>query len=881
MNKWPGAKWWKFDFHTHTPASKDFRDKDVTPKDWLKRFMEAKIDCVAITDHNSGAWIDKLKEALQELNNNQPDFYHPLYLFPGVEISAHGGVHILAIFDPSKTTSHIDSLLGAVGYNGTKGDSDAVTEKSLNEVIDLVKRHNAIPIPAHVDKNKGLFKEFKGTTLQQVLTNNNVYAMELCDTSYSKPQMYNDKKVQWTEVCGSDTHFKQHDHFGDFTWIKMDQPSIEGLRLALMDGKTSVNLFMQDNPNRHSQFIIEEVAIKNTRYIGQSQKLTINFSPFLNSIIGGRGSGKSTLLELIRLLLRRDKEIPDPLKKDSEKYFSKGDNNLLLDTSELSLIYRKNDHRYRLNWSFKANSPSLEIWEEDSWKLEHGVITTLFPVYIYSQKQIFALAQEPDALLRIIDKDSSVKYEELKKRQIDFLNSYKRLQQMRKELSEKVAEESKLKGLLNDVTRQIEQIEKSGHKDILQAYRLRQKQLSVINDLERSWENKILQLQDLDKSIYSPHNKDIFDDHKDILQAINDINKQWVDLNKRLTLLEQEAKDILNTWEQEKNSSSWMESLQHNVDQYKKIKNQLEQQKIDPEKYPNLLTLQGHYQKELDKIKGYTELAEKYHQDSQNILKELQQNREQLTKNRISFLQSILKGNSFVHIEVKPFGQKWEGIEKSLRQLLQCKDSRFIGDFEFLKKEYGNKIDKQKAIEDLKNRFKDIYQKTEINVQDQRFAQYIQGLPQETISNLMCWFPKDGLDITFGKKRKNIRQGSPGQKSAALLAFILSYGDEPLLLDQPEDDLDNALIYDLIVKQLRQIKSQRQVIVVTHNANIVVNGDAEMVFPLTVRSGQSIIDHSSSIQDSQIRKKICNVLEGGQEAFKQRYKRIHLEQDNV
>ena len=124
--KWPGAKWWKFDFHTHTPASKDFRNQNITPEDWLKKFMQQKIDCVAITDHNSGEWIDKLKQALEELEKNRPDFYHPLYLFPGVEISANGGVHILAIFDPNKTTSDIDSLLGAVGYPSTeKGNTNA------------------------------------------------------------------------------------------------------------------------------------------------------------------------------------------------------------------------------------------------------------------------------------------------------------------------------------------------------------------------------------------------------------------------------------------------------------------------------------------------------------------------------------------------------------------------------------------------------------------------------------------------------------------------------------------------------------------------------------------------------------------------------------
>ena len=142
----------------------------------------------------------------------------------------------------------------------------------------------------------------------------------------------------------------------------------------------------------------------------------------------------------------------------------------------------------------------------------------------------------------------------------------------------------------------------------------------------------------------------------------------------------------------------------------------------------------------------------------------------------------------------------------------------------------------------------------------------------------MCWFPEDGLKITFGDNAQSIQQGSPGQKTAALLTFILSYGSEPLLLDQPEDDLDNELIYSLIVKLLRETKSKRQIIVVTHNANIVVNGDAEMVLPLTVYKGQSFIKCAASIQNYSIRQKICDILEGGEQAFQQRYKRIHLEE---
>ena len=76
-----------------------------------------------------------------------------------------------------------------------------------------------------------------------------------------------------------------------------------------------------------------------------------------------------------------------------------------------------------------------------------------------------------------------------------------------------------------------------------------------------------------------------------------------------------------------------------------------------------------------------------------------------------------------------------------------------------------------------------------------------------------------------------------------MLAFLLAHGAEPLVLDQPEDDLDNHLIYDLVVRQIRENKLRRQIIVVTHNPNIVVNGDAEMLHAMefAARQGQCVI----------------------------------------
>ena len=114
-----------------------------------------------------------------------------------------------------------------------------------------------------------------------------------------------------------------------------------------------------------------------------------------------------------------------------------------------------------------------------------------------------------------------------------------------------------------------------------------------------------------------------------------------------------------------------------------------------------------------------------------------------------------------------------------------------------------------------------------------------------------------------------------------MLAFLLSYGREPIVLDQPEDDLDNHLIYDLIVKQLRAIKRRRQVLVVTHNANIVVNGDAEYVFALKAGKGQACPERDGGLQEQEVRDTICSVMEGGKVAFHDRYRRIALGDGDV
>lgn len=146
------------------------------------------------------------------------------------------------------------------------------------------------------------------------------------------------------------------------------------------------------------------------------------------------------------------------------------------------------------------------------------------------------------------------------------------------------------------------------------------------------------------------------------------------------------------------------------------------------------------------------------------------------------------------------------------------------------------------------------------------------------------WFPEDYLKLEYrtadSTAWKSISQGSIGQQTAAVLSFLLSFGKEPLVLDQPEDDLDTRMIMSLIVEQVRTMKEHRQIIIVTHNPNIVVHGDADMVHAMIDDGGRVKRDETASggLQEKATRQFICDVMEGGAIAFRKRFDRMGREE---
>ncbi|MBM4044428.1 MAG: ABC transporter [Planctomycetes bacterium] len=912
---WPGARWWKFDLHAHTPASDDYGKgpdqvalKQRTPKEWLLDYMRAGIDCVAVTDHNSGAWIDLLRNELHRLRNESPPGYRPLWLFPGAEITVHGGIHILALFGPGSTASDIDSLLGAVHFpSDKKGGSEDCTQKSATEVVDEIVGAKAIAIPAHVDEARGLFG-LPGTTLQQVLKCREMVAMEVCNASAAKPQLFASEKVTWTEALGSDAHHPTGPKSpgSHFTWVKMGEPTLEGLRLALLDGPLSIKRSDQFSgaPNVHGHLAIESLTVKKARYLGREDKpFECRLNPWLNSIIGGRGTGKSTLLEFTRLTMRRQDEIPEGLREDLKKYQeayeSRKDEGLLTEETQLVVTYRKDNARFRVQWSHDGHvEPILAEDSDGSWQPAQGDVSQRFPLRIYSQKQVFELARQPRALLRIIDDAAEIKHREWQERWDQLESGFLALRAKIREIEAGLAEEPRLRGELDDVQRKLKVFEQAGHADVLKAFQRRRRQLRGIEQWEEGWAGHGDRIRDLASQL-SPADLDVslFDSAEKsdakCLVDVNAVREQLDGICDKLRAIAIEADEVAVSWKQTREQSVWLSTIKDALDKYEQLRVQLERAGAgDPSEFGRLVQQRQALEERFKDFGSRREALKGLEKKARQSLQQLRDHRRELTRRRAAFVKSVLSGNSYVSIQVLPYDSR-ESVEDEFRELINRGQGGFEKDIGKPDSEEGllsslyrgymptsprGPEEFEQRLERLRGYLRSVRQGDGSSVRDSRFATYIRNLAPENLDRLDCWFPEDSLEVSYsvgkGGEFKPVRQGSPGQKTAALLAFLLSYGEEPLVLDQPEDDLDNHLIYELIVTQLRESKQKRQVVVVTHNANIVVNGDAELVIALDVRDGQTHKVCEGCLQEAHVRDEICRVMEGGSEAFELRYRRI-------
>jgi DNA repair ATPase RecN len=930
---YPGARWWKFDFHTHTPASKDTdawqramgTADELTAEQWLLKYMSAGIDCVAVTDHNSGAWVDKLKTAYASMRVDPPDGFRELHLFPGVELSVNGGFHLLAVFNMDATSSDIDSLLGKVDYSGTKGDSDGVTRRSAADVVQAVLDAGALPIPAHADASKGLLQlKTEGSTqsaldhqtIELLLSNPGVLAMEVLTPATPKPSAYTQSKLNWAEVIGSDCHtFRGPAVPGSrYTWIKMAKPSLEGLRLALLDGQ-GVSVRRSDDvepfaPFDRPEHFVEAIEVADARFMGRSSKPTrLEFNPYFNAVVGGRGTGKSTVVHSLRLAFRREREL-DASGDPSETFtrfnrVAKSRNELggLLATTNIKITLSRDGIRHRLLW--RQDGQDVEDWVEGEWiRSENQAVTEQrFPIKLFSQGQIAALAGESQqTLLKVIDEaaDTASAKDSLESAASGFFSTCAKLRELNVSLKGRGA----LNQSLQDVQRKLARFESSGYAEILKAYqrtsrqsRELDKQFDSVDELAENLREvaKGLCIDDLSVDGFDP----IID--ADALGVVGELAASVMQAHTQLEAIAQQLDDENDALREQLSQSGWQVRVEKAKKEYETLKADLQTQGVnDPSEYGRLVQERqqldaeanrlNELQKQFDDLKGRAKVQ----------IDEVWSARRAVSDKRAQFLHDTLADNRFVRIKLIPYGRDPLAIDRSLRDLLGVLD-RFKDDI-YAESQGGSAAkgivaDLLLAAHLLDTPMTPATQQIEDAVRQVQsrlisacrgkdefsgwFNKYLIGelaKRPELINHISCWFPEDGLQVEYsrkgnGKDFQSIGQASAGQRAAAMLAFLLAHGDEPLILDQPEDDLDNHLIYELVVQQIRANKQRRQLIIVTHNPNIVVNGDAEMIHVLDFNH-QCFVSQAGSLQDKSMREEICKVMEGGEDAFQRRYLRL-------
>ncbi|EJF8025500.1 ABC transporter, partial [Escherichia coli] len=603
-----------------------------------------------------------------------------------------------------------------------------------------------------------------GNTLEQVLDNKCVFAMEVTDLAKAKPQLYIGKNLNWAEILGTDSHHpsgtgNQRYPGSHFTWVKMSEPSYDGLRLALVDG--ALSLKRSDNftgdPNIHGQLAIESIVVDDAKYLGRGQSLTCQLNPWLNTIIGGRGTGKSTSLEFLRIALKRKGEIPKSLEKEFTKYSQtskdRQDEGLLKDSTKITVGFRKDGGRFRITWS---NTDDIYSIEEETapgvWCASEGDIAQRFPVRIYSQKQIFELAKHPQALLQVVDDAPEVNHRDWQLKWDELVSKYLSLRAQEREVQAGLQEESVTKGQLEDVKRKLDVFEKAGHADVLKAYQLRQNQSKAMDSWVTTWEDSAEQVRDISGSLL-PAELDLqyFDignaDDKELFDTIKDIRATFEKLQTEMNSIAQRIDDVKNSWNQTRSDLGISKRITAASHEYNALLGQLSAADAgDPSAYGVLVKQRQDFE---DKLKGFDKKREtlaQHQKSAEEYLVKLHEHRALITKLREDFLKDTLVGNSYVQINVIPFGNKIT-VEEEFRNLIGRSGGGFDRDIgvvdgdegllAYLTQDQSNTMDDK--IEKIKSSLLAIHENDTMAVEsckDRRFVSLIQGLTPEQIDRI-------------------------------------------------------------------------------------------------------------------------------------------------
>lgn len=918
--KYIGTQWYKCDFHLHTTASKCFNNRDVTPNQWVTKAVEMGLDCVAVTDHNNASMINEIKIEAKKQG---------LIVFPGVEITCDTSkVHLLAIFDKECSALDVEDFLIRCGIDrGAFGRLDACTIKSVFDIIELSKESpNPIIIPAHIDEFNGLggfsydalnrLKEIESIRGYQV-ANPILYDEDIseADKLTALQTKYGDGTVSkalfdsWKktgEIFAKDDkcalltfsdnpegpNSSKHGIEGigaKFTWVKMDEePSLEGVRQAMLTPEFRIKNCHEafSSPFTEPSMWFKSISIKSSFLNKEGQELKIDFSPQMNTIIGGRGSGKSSVLRFIRGVFNKAtelKELEDILKEheDFYKIFTKKDQKGVLKAdTQISIEVVRHGVLYTI-----CTSKIKSAIQQDVVITKHvdGVAELVTDAHFldfftfdqYSQKQIYEISKNTNTLRSYIDR-AIVDIKEVDDELLSKESNYIKVSSEIRYISDLISSKQKLISEDNDLVNQLQTLESGDIKALLNEKKEFSEQVSSLRQYWKGFKESHDGLVALFDSVSLPKLEIdpslITNEMKGIVQkSTEEFQGQIKTIEAAISAI----KDIQTSMEVSIRESELLKKVEDNKNQIKAESSRLD---INTDeivgKFEQLENSRANLRSKISNINKVEVKLPDLEAELKKVKESFFNAMKERTEHRKKFLKDYVVDEK-IKIDVKSFRDESDFISK-FRGIIQ-KDTGFDDDIELL----VNLVFKgpvEKNLELFKSRIKRIP-----DVNDGfsgKFFNMLCKLNDEQYDQIELLYPNDDIKVKYKPNEesgfKALSVSSAGQRTTAILTFILSFGDIPLLLDQPEDDLDNRLVYDLIVDRLKKAKDKRQIIVVTHNANIPVNSDSELIISMNSETKHVEKKEHGSIDRASIKKEVCDVMEGTEEAFNRRSMRYKL-----
>lgn len=927
----PASQWYKCDLQVATPGWK-FKQNPASDSPakraafcdtYMAQLNERGIQVIALADHHSATWYEDMRSAGERAG---------ITVFPGVEVTTGtgtDGVHLVLIGDLSKSERDVENLLATVcGFNDgdhprfdpNTGDPVAAP-RSIIDILDKLGEGWFV-LAAHALTENGIAATTNGSIRWKALHHDRLGAIDPGYRSKEKGkagfnQLLRSRQLdqfpgleRLAFISTSDGY--SLDEIGTrFTWIRMAEPSFEGLRQAALDHEARIICDWDErllalkgkDPNNVTHAWIEHVRIDGK--IGNSATpIDVPLDPRLNVIIGGRGSGKSTVIAGIRHLYGNTADLPEAIRNEAMRF----------STQVLSRAVISSSHRL----AHSGDRQEAQWTETDSARTERGGqwTRTAFPVRVFSQKELFELTantrDDPNAasryLLKLIDaelrlEESTTQYpaglSAARKDAVDMcvaaVAERQAVERAARRLPETEAKRSELKG----------QVEAFGDPDAQAEREAKERTIRAQNKIADQTRRLKSALEAILVDLQARLGTANTDTQAGAAPQASLVHIARLD-RIRATALErtrttlQTSLDELAQAQEEQGDGAWaaevreadaailtfqgsLAALGVDAGQYLALREEL----FSTEQTISSLILQVH---ELGAKRSAEEAAWE-HLD--RLHTEVRSLRENLLA-RIGTASGTLRFTTKAHANVS----RWT---EAVRNVLSLREGSFMDDVpqvgQWLWAEQAEPEENLRRLRAWRRALAD-------NDFDQLRGESIcradwwarlNRADQVVRVRLATLVADDAVDMYFlreGGKADNasdwqlVSTGSPGQRTAAMLGFVLNHGDEPLVLDQPEDDLDAALITSLIVREVRRIRWNRQVVIVTHNANIPVNGDAESVIVMAndghrigVKTSHHSADNSTRashigpIEVDRVREDIQEILEGGRAAFKARERR--------